>query len=144
MLNRVIPALRPFYSFRSLSTTPHLFSGTHPQSPVPRKDPSSPATTQGHATDKPLKKDIQSEYVSQGKENRSDASGSGEDQPLDAARMGGGETKPAEGKGAWKDQVGGQQGGIDGGGSMGKTEDAAGEGTGDKVKKALGMKVSYI
>lgn len=60
--------------------------------------------------------------------------------------MDGGEVKGAEGKGPFKDQIGGQPGGNSnqGAGSMGGATEASGESTGAKVKKALGMKVSLL
>lgn len=145
-LSQTVRIARVSPSYRYLSTSSSLFSDNHPLSPEPTKDPSSPATTQGHAVDKNVRKDVQSQYVKEGINNRDEAKtssqGAGENQPFDAARMDGGEAKSATGKGPFKDQNGGQEGGEQGGGVMGGTESVPEETTGAKFKKALGLKVS--
>lgn len=132
--------------FRPLSTTSRQFSLA------------KPVLTQGHATKKardPIHKDkdVQSASVRGGEHSKSQAQasprGEGEEEPFDAARQGntGGEAKAAEGKGSFKDQVGGQgSGGV----KEGAKVDASGESYTDMAKNALsgnfgkGAKVSFI
>lgn len=101
-------------------------------------DPSgTPQTTQGHTTTKSEGLDVQSDNANAAQKAKNNAQSESGAQPIDAARMNGGEGKSGtEGKGPFKDQVGGQPGGGDVQ-EGGKTEVPSGGWTG-KVSKALG------
>ena len=106
-----------------------------------------PASSQGHVVDKSKDSihrdsDVQSAAARGGQHEKQDAKSSalGSDQPFDAARMGnkGGESKPAQGEGPWKDQVGGQD--IPGkgkGAEMGGEQVAAGATITETIKSTI-------
>jgi hypothetical protein len=134
---RAPPRSLPLHPFvRSVSSARLLLSG-HKTS-----------ISEGHTVDKsqsPLHRDadVQSAAARAAKKERKNAGQNG-GAGFDAARLGGqtGEKKPgSEGKGALKDQVGGQPGGAQGGGSTTKVEEAPGEGKtfASSLKNALGM-----
>ena len=143
-MQRYTLRLRAVAPIRSLSTTPLRLAGTSgpgakgPSTSTP--DPSgTPRPTQGHATTKPERLDVQSDYAHSGKDERADASGQGHAQPIDAARMDGGEAKRSgtEGTGAFKDQVGGQQGASGGDVQQGGKTEVPHPGWTGKVANAL-------
>lgn len=130
-------------SLRPITLRPAItslrFASSGPTTKTKQDD--HPPTTQGHATQKGHNLDVQTEYASKGQQESTKAgdNGQGEGQPFDAARMSGsgGEQKSgSEGKGPFKDQVGGQAGGES---RMGGKEETAGGSTGDMIKKALGV-----
>lgn len=131
-LSRTSTAFRTAIRSRAISTTPLRLA----QGPTTKTvDPSGkPQTTQGHTTTKSHGLDVQNDNANAGQAQKAQSGGDGANQPIDAARMGGGEAKPGVGKGAFKDQVGGQgSGGVEKGG---KTDVPEGGWTG-KIKNAL-------
>jgi hypothetical protein len=130
--------VRPATGSRSIHLSTPLYAS---------KPAHEPISTQGHTTDKsqqPLHRDsdVQSAAVRAADDARADAAGksSGDNEPFDAARQGNadGNAKGVGAKGAFKDQIGGQDEPQKGPGvTKGKSRPAAGYNIRETLKNTV-------